>query len=693
MHYLLDANDCACIAGRRFWLRALCLIILVDVSFCGRSYADEYYDVNMRIIDIKNGTLQGDDIKALTHNESGEVLSLCALNDDVICLDKVLGAGVSPNVIGPKGVTPLIVAIGADGAKAAKRLVEAGADTEKDTPRGSAAQYAIAAGSPEMVRIVLGSTPEAGNVLMERAGAGGDPALLRAALALGADPDAPGPYGATPLMLAIAAGSHEVAEALLANGAKPGTVGSDGTGPLSIAILKDDVKALGLLVAAGADPNRAEAGMLPLELAALRGDPAVVEALLKAGADPERRSAEGIRPADFALAIGQTGIADRLGGASVRSDERLFAAIEAKSLPDLTAALEAGADPNARDKSGNPAIVVVAGMGGRDLLEALDAAGADLLAQGSGGASVLHAALSIEDAGERRETTEAVLRLATKHRQDKALLILTDETERSGAVTLAARAKAASIDGQWVDATFLSAVNDKAMRSVALVADHDGVSPFVAAALADNFQMTFYFVQSLGLYGAHYEGVSLQDIARAQKNWAALAALPEDRALPDGLGLGASKTSYETAKKEMQRRLKAWGYYSGSLDGVVGAGTRAALFSLYQDRGEEIVGMARALAKPWSSFLEVNPADANPGDVILDASVKGLSMAKGWTVIRWKPPLNTSTVNFAISARAPSAAASNVEIENSVSYVESDANGSEILRIGRQNGSDIERLE
>ena len=36
--------------------------------------------------------------------------------------------------------------------------------------------------------------------------------------------------------------------------------------------------------------------------------------------------------------------------------------------------------------------------------------------------------------------------------------------------------------------------------------------------------------------------------------------------------------------KEVQRRLKLWGYYTGSVDGVFGAGTRAAVISFQKKR-------------------------------------------------------------------------------------------------------------
>ena len=37
--------------------------------------------------------------------------------------------------------------------------------------------------------------------------------------------------------------------------------------------------------------------------------------------------------------------------------------------------------------------------------------------------------------------------------------------------------------------------------------------------------------------------------------------------------------------KEVQRRLKLWGYYNGSVDGVFGAGTKAAVVAFQKKNG------------------------------------------------------------------------------------------------------------
>lgn len=46
-----------------------------------------------------------------------------------------------------------------------------------------------------------------------------------------------------------------------------------------------------------------------------------------------------------------------------------------------------------------------------------------------------------------------------------------------------------------------------------------------------------------------------------------------------------------TDVKEVQRRLKLWGYYKGSVDGVFGAGTRAAVLSFQKKNGLKADGV------------------------------------------------------------------------------------------------------
>ena len=59
--------------------------------------------------------------------------------------------------------------------------------------------------------------------------------------------------------------------------------------------------------------------------------------------------------------------------------------------------------------------------------------------------------------------------------------------------------------------------------------------------------------------------------------------------------------------KEMQRRLKQWGYYKGSVDGIFGAGTRSAVISFQKKNGlkaDGVVGKATFKALGMNSAYE-----------------------------------------------------------------------------------------
>ena len=94
-----------------------------------------------------------------------------------------------------------------------------------------------------------------------------------------------------------------------------------------------------------------------------------------------------------------------------------------------------------------------------------------------------------------------------------------------------------------------------------------------------------------------------------------IAALAVSFALPAAMGVGATITrengetqveavisvatlrqgSQGSEVKEVQRRLKKWGYYNGSVDGVFGAATRAAVIAFQKKNGltaDGIVGKA-----------------------------------------------------------------------------------------------------
>ena len=90
----------------------------------------------------------------------------------------------------------------------------------------------------------------------------------------------------TRLAEALKAGDRKAVQALLKQGADVNAAGPDGTTPLQWAVRGDDLDTVQMLLRAGANPKAANRyGVTPLSLAAGNGNAAILEILLKAGAD------------------------------------------------------------------------------------------------------------------------------------------------------------------------------------------------------------------------------------------------------------------------------------------------------------------------------------------------------------------------------------------------------------------------
>lgn len=87
--------------------------------------------------------------------------------------------------------------------------------------------------------------------------------------------------------------------------------------------------------------------------------------------------------------------------------------------------------------------------------------------------------------------------------------------------------------------------------------------------------------------------------------------------------------------REVQRRLKAWGYYNGSVDGVFGSGTRAAVIAFQKKNGltaDGVVGKStyKALGMTDSYNLLVGSSNGSSGA----GSVNGFSSSDVYLLAR-----------------------------------------------------------
>jgi len=187
----------------------------------------------------------------------------------------------------------------------ARQLIKDGAQVNAvDAAGQSALLIASRAGDLEMARLLLRSAADANGrggafTPLGTAALHGNAPLVSLLLRAGAEVDAVGLNGQTPLMNAVKLDRFDAAALLLKAGADTRQVDRNGDDPLVAAIHEDRPRMLDLLLAHGADPNRADAnGLTPLYWARQLQRDALAQRLLAAGAreDQQRQTLRASRP-------------------------------------------------------------------------------------------------------------------------------------------------------------------------------------------------------------------------------------------------------------------------------------------------------------------------------------------------------------------------------------------------------------
>ncbi len=274
------------------------------------------------------------------------------------------------------GTTALMRAAAAGDEAAVDRLIRDGARVNARVPSNDlAVLISILQFFSPVAKHDVGWTP-----LMYAAQGGHEP-VARRLLAAGADVRLGGRLGDTALAVASRPGMIR----LLVEAGADVNVRSypQRRTPLHAAVARHDAESVKALVAARADVNAADQeGVTPLLLAARLGDGGLVTALLAAGADPAARDQRaGWTPLRWAIAEGHTAVADLLRGSGApgegRNDAALLDALQRKDAGGVQAALQAGADPNARNRFGDTALGMASVRGETEAAVALLRAGAD----------------------------------------------------------------------------------------------------------------------------------------------------------------------------------------------------------------------------------------------------------------------------------------------------------------------------
>ena len=395
-------------------------------------------------------------------------LSEAAVTGNLTVIRALLKAGADVEGANADGQTALMVIARTSNVEAAKQLLDRGAkvNTREKWHGQTALMWAAAEAQPTMVKLLIqrGAEVNARSDInrwerqvtseprMQARPSGGFTPLLYAArkgclecakalVAGGADVKLNDPDGVSPLLLASLNFSFDTAAFLVKRGADVDKWDYWGRSPLYAAVdmtslpisgradrpTSDDTSGLQLieiLLKAGANPNLQlklfppyrslrddrgadtllSIGTTPLIRAAKAGDIATMKLLVQYGADVNLPTATGITPLMAAA-----------GNGSISIDTRGRNKTEAQANEAIQLLLAAGAQVNARDRSGQTALHGAAGWGFNVVVKTLVAGKVDLLAKDSQGRTAADIAKGSATSSGRaaappRPETEALLR-------------------------------------------------------------------------------------------------------------------------------------------------------------------------------------------------------------------------------------------------------------------------------------------
>lgn len=323
-------------------------------------------------------------------------------------VQQLLDAGVSANLVGPRGSAPLLEAVQGGHFDVAAELIRRGADVDHEGGGRTALGLAVRGGHFEIVKMLL----ERGARVDTRLSGGRTPlliqcekyssAILDALLDAGADVDASDDLGRTPLLIALVSGRKDLEQKLRDKNATKGELEAR----LILAARGGNLEEVkGIL---GQRPNvdtPGPGGETALVAASEHAEADVVDALLSVGANVNVKASSGT-PLTVAARRGNLSVLDTLLAAGARADltgpddrTPLMIAAARGHLEIVRHLLDAKNNPNERDRSGCTALMLAAEGGHEEVLSELFAASATVDARGPGGRTALMFAAAAGELG------------------------------------------------------------------------------------------------------------------------------------------------------------------------------------------------------------------------------------------------------------------------------------------------------
>jgi ankyrin repeat protein len=327
--------------------------------------------------------------------EGQTALQIAVLKGDVNTIRLLLKAGANVNATATNGITNLMIAALRGDAVVTGLLIEAGARiNDKDANGRTALIYAMAAQKPGNViyaSTLLNSSPEEVIALLIKAGADINATEKENNSAIG-----------------IACQEHRWPEVkqLLRAGAKA----TQKLCPFFAEVTTGTPNDVREFLKTGIKINEPEneTGLTALHIAASAGRAEIVEILLGAGADGNLKDKQGVQPLIYAIRPGNVETVKVLVKAKVNLDTKVIPsdpympdgaalnlALERHADDIVDVLIDAGADPNVRDRRGKTALMSAAGDLIVGLLRKLLQHGADVNAQDeSRWSALMHATIA-----------------------------------------------------------------------------------------------------------------------------------------------------------------------------------------------------------------------------------------------------------------------------------------------------------